>query len=119
MAILKSFVRWVKPERLPSVDKITNFSDRSMRRIRLEAPLVTLRVEKHTIYNRLPGETWASLGCKSTGPIWQDKQIVIRMERYASACSLQATLTLLVCLRSHPEDGVTDESDRHTEVFWY
>ncbi|KAM0264317.1 hypothetical protein ACHAQJ_000807 [Trichoderma viride] len=116
-ASFTSLVRWIKPERFPSVDKITDFGDRSTRRIRLEAPSVTLSVEKHKIRYRLPGETWASLGCNSTGPIWRGNQVDIRMDRYISASSLPATLTLLVCLRSHPKDGETDESDRIIRYF--
>jgi hypothetical protein len=38
-----SWARWVESERHPLLDDIPNFSDRSMRRIRVEAPLVILK----------------------------------------------------------------------------
>ncbi|KAK1244079.1 hypothetical protein MKX08_002217 [Trichoderma sp. CBMAI-0020] len=91
-----SLARWVDSEQLPVVDTIPNFSSRSMRRIRVQGPLVTLSVNEPHL-KIVAESSWSSLYWFSRGPVWQGQAIVITMDCRASATSIPATLDLFVC----------------------
>lgn len=91
-----SLARWVESEQCPLTDTIPNFSNRSMRRIRVEAPLVTFRVEKPKLVDQIG--FWSTAYWDSIGPIWQGQRILVTMDRRASVSAIPAALDFFVCL---------------------
>lgn len=105
---LVSLARWVESEQNPSSDTIPNFSNRSMQRIRVEAPLVTFRVEKPKLVDERG--LWSRACWDSIGPIWQGQPIHVNMDRRASVSSIPATVEFFVCLEvKHKYYGIIVE----------